>query len=120
MSLNQFAKSIEDIVRADPTKALELLVDQLQAIIDQPAVPADHPHAASQQWEKKKAQATMDEVHARLRSMVPLALERLREIVDRPPLPPDDPHAPALQELKRGAQSTLLFWNAHYGSRRPL
>jgi hypothetical protein len=76
MSLNQFAKSIEDIIRADPTKALELLVDQLQAIIDQLAVPADHPNATPRQWEKKKAQAMMDQVHARLRSMVTIGAPR--------------------------------------------
>jgi hypothetical protein len=114
MSLDQFAKSIEDIIRADPT-ALKLLVGQLQAIIDQPAVPAGHPNAASQQWDKKKAQATMHEVHARLRRMVPLAIKRLQEIIDLPPLPSDDPHAAALQDLKRSAQTTLIYWNAHYG-----
>jgi hypothetical protein len=115
MPSNQFAKSIDEIIRMDPTKAFELMVDELQAIIDQPALPADHPNAASHQLEKKAAQAMMDDVHERLQGAVPLALKRVQELIDLRPLPPDDPHAASLQDLKRSAQTTLLYWNAHYG-----
>jgi hypothetical protein len=115
MSSNQFAKSIDEIIRIDPTKAFELMVDELQAIIDRPPLPADHPNAALRQLEKKAAQAMMDEVQARLQRAVPLALKRVQEIIDLRPLPPDDPHAASLRDLKRSARTTLLYWNAHYG-----
>jgi hypothetical protein len=115
MSSKSFAKSIGEIVTTDPAKALELIVDRLEAIIDQPSLPPEHPDEPAQRLAKSKAQTEMDKIRARLRSVTPLALKRLREIIDLPPLPPDHPHAAALQEEKRSAQTTLLHWNAHYG-----
>jgi hypothetical protein len=59
VSSNHFAKSIGEIGRTDPAKALELIVDHFEAIIDQPLLPPDHPDAAALQEEKRRAQTTL-------------------------------------------------------------
>jgi hypothetical protein len=115
-----FRKTIEEIINENPGEGLTLIVDELLSILDQPALPPDHPDAPAQRLEKSKAQAELDDV--RTRHLTPLterALTKLQELIDLPSLPHDSPNAAVLDELKRKARVTLLLWNAQYGHGGP-
>jgi hypothetical protein len=116
MSSNQFPKDIEGIIRADPAGALELIIEELERILDQPALPAGHPHAAAQQVNKQEAQNAVERLHKRLLEAAPHAIKWLQQIIDAPPLPSGHPDAKAMELEKRRARITLARWKAQYDS----
>jgi hypothetical protein len=118
MSSNQFPRDLEDVIRADPAGALELIIEELQGILDQPALPAGHPHAAAQQVNKHEAQHGLERLYRRFPELVTHAINALQQIIDTPSLPPDHPDAKAVEEEKRRARITLAWWKAEYAKRK--
>lgn len=118
MSSDQFSRDLEDIIRADPVGALELIIEELQGIRDQPALPAGHLHAAAQQVDKHKAQNALERLYRRFPELVTHAINALQQIIDAPSLPPDHTDAKAVEEEKRRARITLAWWKAEYAKRK--
>jgi hypothetical protein len=66
MSSKQFRKTIREIVNENPSAASALIFDELQNILDQPPLPADHPGAAAQRRAKSSAQAALGDIQVQL------------------------------------------------------
>jgi hypothetical protein len=110
MSSDQFPRDLEDIIRANPAGALELIIEELQGILDQPALPAGRPHAAAQQVNKHEAQNGLERLYRRFPELETHAIKSLQQIIDAPSLPSGHPDTKAVEQEKRRARITLAWW----------
>ena len=118
MSSRQKLRSLEATIRSNPGVGFVLLVEEITRVLDAPWLPAGHPGALQQVWEKIEAQAALD----RLRRDLP-GLTRIRKELEKllDAWPPSLDHLEEAQrtELKRQARITLLLHDAHYGPSGP-
>lgn len=91
---------------------MELIIEELQGILDQPALPAGHPHATAQQV-NNEAQNGLERLYRRFPELEIHAINALQQIIDVPSLPSDHPDANAVEKEKRRARITLALWTEY-------
>jgi hypothetical protein len=110
---------LEAAIRRDPGVGLLLLVEEIARVLDAPWLPAGHPHALEQVWEKIEAQAALDQLRRDLPSLTRICREELEKLLDAWPSSLDHLGEAQRVELKQRARIALLLHDAHYGPGGP-
>jgi hypothetical protein len=110
---------LEATIRSNPGVGFVLLVEEITRVLDAPWLPAGHPGALQQVWEKIEAQAALDRLRRDLPGLTRICRKELEKLLNA--WPPSLDHLGEAQrtELKRQARITLLLHDAHYGSGGP-
>jgi hypothetical protein len=111
---------LEATIRRNPGVGLQLLVEEITRVLDEPRLPAGHPGALEQVWEKIEAQAALDQLRRDLPGLARICCKELEKLLDAWPSSLDHLGEAERLELKRQARITLLLHDAHYGSGGPL
>ena len=119
MSSRQGRRSLEATIRRNPGVGLQLLVDEITRVLGAPWLPAGHPGALEQVWEKIEAQAALDKLRGDLPGLARICRKELEKLLDA--WPPSLDHLGEAQrmELKQRARIALLLHDAHYGPSGP-
>jgi hypothetical protein len=96
-----------------------LLVEEIARVLDAPWLPAGHPDALEQVWEKIEAQAALDQLRRDLPGLTRICRKELEKLLDAWPSSLDHLGAAQRTKLKRRARITLLLHDAHYGPGGP-
>jgi hypothetical protein len=110
---------LEGTIRRNPGVGLPLLVEEITRVLEAPWLPAGHPGAVEQVWEKIEAQAALDQLQRDLPGLTRICRKELEKLLDAWPSSLDHLGEVQRMELKRQARIMLLLHDAHYGPGGP-
>ena len=119
MSSRQRRRSLEAMIRRNPGVGLPLLVEEIARVLDAPWLPAGHPGALEQVWEKIEAQSALDKLRRDLPGLTRICRKELEKLLDAWPSSLDHLGEAERLELKQQARIALLVHDAHYGPGGP-
>jgi hypothetical protein len=119
LSSRQRLRSLEATIRRNPGVGLMLLVEEMTRVLDAPWLPAGHPGALEQVWEKIEAQAALDQLRRDLSALTRICRKELEKLLDAWPSSLNRLGEAQQLELKQSARITLLLHDAHCGPGGP-
>src|SRR6516165_7279800 len=115
MSSRQRRRSLEATIRSNPGIGLQLLVEEITRVLDEPRLPCGHPGALEQVWEKVEALSALDQLRRDLPGLTRICRKELEKLLDAWPSSLDHLGEAERLELKQRARVALLVHDAHYG-----